>query len=54
MTNGIKTDNPVRQTPKEGMRTYRPKHYIKNNNDEDKSPKTLNDKNKIAYRKRVR
>ena len=60
MVNGIKTGNPhgfnkgcsskfhessrVRQTP-EDRRTYRPKHCGNNNEDEDNSPKTLNDKN---------
>ena len=36
----------VRQTPKEGRGTYRPKHF--GNKDEDNSPKTLNDK-KLYY-----
>ena len=61
MANGIRTGDPhgfnkercskfregsrVRQTPEEGRRTYRPKRY-NNNKDEDNSPKTLNDKNK--------
>ena len=35
----------VRQTPKEGRRTYRPKRCRNNNKYEDNSPKTLNDKN---------
>ena len=34
----------VRQTPKEGQRTYWPKRCGNNNKDEDNSPKTLNDK----------
>ena len=38
----------VRQIPKEGQRTYRPKHCGNNSKDEDNSPKTLNDK-KIMY-----
>ena len=38
----------VRQTPKEGWRTYRPKRCGNNNKDEDNSPKTLNDKNQQA------
>ena len=62
MANGIKTGDPrefnegrrskfregsrVRQTPEEGRRTYRPKRYGNNNEDEDNSPKTLNDKKK--------
>ena len=59
MANGIRTGDPrgfnkrrsskfrvgcrVRQTPEEGRRTYRSKRY--GNNNEDNSPKTLNDKN---------
>ena len=34
----------VRQTPKEGQRTYRQKRCRNNNKDEDNRPKTLNDK----------
>ena len=61
MANGIKTGDPrgfikgcsskfhvgsrVQQTPKEGRRTYQPKHCGNNNKDEDNSPKTLNGKN---------
>ena len=64
MANGIRTGNlrgldkgrsskfregsRVRQTHEEGRRTYRPKRYGNNNKDEDKSPKTLNDKNHQA------
>ena len=66
MANGIRTGDPrgfnkgrsskfcvdyrVRQTPKEGRRTYRQKRYGNNNNskDEDDSPKTLNGKNHQA------
>ena len=60
MANWIRTDDPhgfnkghsskfregsrVRQTPEEGLSTYRPKRG-NNNKDEDNSPKTLNDKN---------
>ena len=60
MANGIRTGEPrgfnkgrsskfceasrVRQTPKEGRRTYRPKRCRNNNKDKDNSPKTLNDK----------
>ena len=68
MANGIRTGDPrgfnkrrrskfregsrVRQTPEEGRRTYRPKRYGNNNKDEDKSPKTLNDKNhKASFQK---
>ena len=36
----------VRQTTERGRRAYRPKRCGNNNNDEDVSPKTLNDKNK--------
>ena len=35
----------VRQTPEEGRSTYRAKRCGNNNNDEDKSRKTLYDKN---------
>ena len=35
----------VRQTPEEGLRTYRQKRYGNNNKEEDNSPETLNDKN---------
>ena len=34
----------VRQTPEEGRRTYQLKRCGNNNEDEDNSPKTLNDK----------
>ena len=37
----------VRQTPEEGLRTYRPKRCGNNNKDEDNSPKNLNDKKDI-------
>ncbi len=37
----------VRQTPEEGRTTYRPKRRENNNKDEDNSPKTLNDINKL-------
>ena len=37
----------VRQTPKEGRRTYRPKRCGNNNKDEDNSPTNLNDKDWI-------
>ena len=63
MANGIRTSDPrgfnkgrssklrvgsrVPQTPEEGRRTYRPKRCGDNNRDEDNSPKTLNDKNKV-------
>ena len=64
MANGIRTGDPrgfnkgrsskfpegsqVRQTPEEGWRTYRLKRYGNNNEDEDNSPKTRNDKNQQA------
>ena len=35
----------VRQTPEDDRRTYRPKRCENNNEDEDNSPKNLNDKN---------
>ena len=40
----FREDSQVRQTPKEGRRTYRPKCWGNNNKDEDNCPKTLNDK----------
>ena len=68
MANGIRTDNPrgfnkgfsskfregsrVRQTPEDGRRTYRPKRCGNNNNDEDNSPKILNNKNHQASSKK--
>ena len=64
MVNGIRTSDPrglnkghgskfrvgsqVRQTPEEAWRTYRPKCCEDNYKDEDKNPKTLNDKNQQA------
>ena len=56
MANGIRTGNPhvgskVRQTRR---RTYRPKRCGNNNKDEDKSPKTLNDKNHQASSQKFR
>ena len=63
MANGIRTGDPcgfnkesglkfyigsqVRQAPKEGRRTYRPKRCGNNNKDEDNSLKTLNDKKTV-------
>ena len=44
----------VRQTPEEGRRTYRPKHWGNNNKDGDNSPKTLNDKNHQASSQKFR
>ena len=65
MVNRIRTGNPrrfnkghslkfcvgsqVRQTPKEGWRTYWPINCGNNNKDEDNSLKTLNDKNSNLY-----
>ena len=43
----FRESSPVRQTPEEGWRTYRLKHCGNNNKDENNSPKTLNDKNKM-------
>ena len=69
MANGIRTGDPrgfnkgrsskfcegsrVRQTPKEGRRTYRLKRG-NNNKDEDNSPKTLNDENHQASSQKFR
>ena len=45
----------VRQeTPKEGWRTHRPKRNEYNYKDEDKSPKTMNDKNHRASNQKFR
>ena len=44
----------VRQTPEEAWRTYRPKRYGNNYEDEDNSPKTLNDKNHQALSQKFR
>ena len=38
----------VWQTPEEGRSTYRPKRCGNNNKDEEKSPKTLNEKSKVG------
>ena len=43
-----------RQTPEEGRRTYRPKHCVNNNKDEDNSPKILIDKNQQASSQKFR
>ena len=69
MANGIRTGDPrgfnkgrsskfcvgsrVRQTLEEGRRIYRPKR-CGNNNDEDNSPKNLNDKNQQASSQKFR
>ena len=37
----------VRQTPEEDWRTYRPKRCENNDEDEDNSSETLNDKNTL-------
>ena len=68
MANGIRTGDPrgftkgrsskfrvgsrVRQTHREGRRTYRLK-CGNNNKDEDNSPKTLNDKKSVISRTEV-
>ena len=44
----------VQQTPEEGRKTYRPKRSGNNNNDEDNSPKTLNNKNHQASSQKFR
>ena len=44
----------VRKTPEESRRTYRPKRFGNNNNDEDNSPKTLNYKNHKASSQKLR
>ena len=66
MTNGIRTGDRgfnkgrsskfregsrVRQAPEEGRRTYLPKRCGNKNEDEDNSPKTLNDKNQASSQK---
>ena len=43
----------VRQTPEENRRTYRPKRYGTNNENEDNSPKTINDKNHQALSQKL-
>ena len=40
----IRIGSRVRQTPEEGRKTYRLKRCGNNNEDEDNSPETLNDK----------
>ena len=47
----LRESSRVRQTPKEGRRTYRLKRCRNNNKDEDNSPKTLNDKNQASSQK---
>ena len=42
------------ETPEEGQRTYRLKHYEYNNKDEHNSLKTLNDKNHQALSQKFR
>ena len=44
----------VRKTPEEGRRSYRLKRCGNNNEDEDNSTKTLNDKNQLASSKKFR
>ena len=43
----FRENSRVRQAPEEGWRTYQPKRCRNNYKDEDNSPKTLNDKNRI-------
>ena len=43
----------VRQTPEEGRMTYQPKRCGNSNKDEDKSPKTLNDKNQQTSSQKI-
>ena len=70
MANGIRSGDPrgfnkersskflegprVQQTPEEGRWTYGPKRCGNNNNDEDNSPITLNDKNHQASSQKFR
>ena len=60
MANGIRTGDPrgfnkggsrFRQTPEEGRRTYRPKRCGNINDDENNSPKNLNDKKQASSQK---
>ena len=44
----FRVDFQIQQTPEEGWKTYHLKHCEYNNEDEDNSPKTLNDKNHQA------
>ena len=44
----------VRLTPEEGRRMYQPKRCGNNNEDEDNSPKTLNDKTHQASSQKFR
>ena len=44
----------VRQTPEEGWRKYQMKRCGNNNEDEDNSSKTLNDKNQQALSQKFR
>ena len=69
MANGIRTGDPsgfnkgcgskfrkgsrVRQTPEEGLMTYRSKHCKNENKDEDNSQKNLNDKNQFDLFDRI-
>ena len=69
MANGIRTGDPhgfnkgrsskfcvgfrVRQTPKEGRRTYRPKRSGNNDKAEDNSLKTFNDKKHTSIHSKI-
>ena len=50
----FRVGSQVRQTPEEGQRTYQSKRCGNNNEDEDNSPKTLNDKNHQASSQKFR
>ena len=43
----------VRQTPEEGRWTYQPKRCGNNNEDEENSPKILNDENKNEFSRNI-
>ena len=52
MTSGLfQVQEPTWQIPVEGQRTYRLKHCEYNNKNENNSPKTLNDKNQVSFKK---
>ena len=50
----FRISSQVRQTPEEGRRTYQLKYCGNNNEDEDNSLKTLNDKNHQASSQKFR
>ena len=45
----FRVGSQVQQKPKEGRRTYQPKCCGNNNEDEDNSSKTLNDKIQLKF-----